>query len=196
MRYIFATYNEGKAREIKALFHEAGLSVISLADTEHAFVPAETGTTFVANAIQKATETAAFLRDAGEMDVAVLSDDSGLDIDALDGLLGVDTALFMGDAPQVEKNKNILARMEGVDTRTAKYTCVIACVLPNGKILTTEGHCVGEISREMFGEGGFGYDPIFFLPEYGKTVAQLSDAEKNKISHRGKALRAMMEKLV
>jgi XTP/dITP diphosphohydrolase len=128
----------------------------------------------------------------------VLADDSGLEVDFLGGEPGVDSADFMGvDTPYSVRNAKILEMLEGVtgEKRAARFVCVIACVLPCGKTLTTRAAVEGVIAHEAAGENGFGYDPIFFVPEFGKTTAELSQAEKNKISHRGKALRAMIEQL-
>jgi len=175
--------------------------VLSLADLGLTFTPGEDGNTFVDNAVQKATETAAFLRgraDSADKAYAVLADDSGLIIDALGGLPGVDSALYMGaDTPYEVRNAFILKQMQNVpdEGRAARFVCVAACVLPDGEVLTATGTLEGTVARECAGVNGFGYDPLFFLPERGLTLAQLSEGEKNEISHRGKAMREMARKL-
>jgi len=196
MRYLFATNNPGKVKEIRSIFEEAGLEFISLADLGLSFTPQETGTTFEANAIQKITKTAEFLRGKGiAQDIAILSDDSGLCIDPLSGLPGVDSANFMGvDTPYHVRNNHIIEMLSTVPKtrRVARYVCIIACLFPDGSIKTTEGSVEGIIINESRGKGGFGYDPIFFNPEFGKTMAELPEETKNAISHRGEALRKMI----
>ena len=126
----------------------------------------------------------------------VLADDSGLAVDYLNGEPGVYSARYMGEETSYEiKNWNLIHRLKGVEQekRTARFVCVIAAALPDGRIITTEGTMEGYIALEPAGEGGFGYDPILMLPEYGKTSAEITMEEKNAISHRGKALRAMRE---
>ena len=133
-----------------------------------------------------------------QTDALVLADDSGLEIDYLGGEPGVYSARYLGeDTPYEIKNQKILDRLEGVpeEKRTARFVCVIAAVLPDGRTFTTRGTIEGIIGWESRGEGGFGYDPIFFVPEYHCSTAELSMEQKNEISHRGKALRAMKEEL-
>lgn len=211
---ILATNNPGKAREFNAMLQSEGVEISALSDLGLVFVPKETGTTFEENAVQKTFETAAFLAEVKDEDrhsnpharleagcgytEIVLADDSGLEIDALNGDPGVDSALFMGaDTPQNTRNAKVLALMADVpeSERTARFVCVIACALPDGRVFTTRGELEGIISHEQKGADGFGYDPIFFLPSHGKTMAELSKEEKNKLSHRGKAFSRMIEKL-
>ena len=152
----------------------------------------EDGTTFTENAIIKAKAVAALT------DAIVLADDSGLEIDALNKEPGIYSARYMGEDTSYRlKNANLIERLEGVpdEKRTARFVCAIAAVLPNGELLTTLGTVEGRIGYEEKGANGFGYDPIFFLPEFGCTSAELTDEQKNEISHRGKALRAMKELL-
>jgi len=194
MIYLFATNNPNKVKEIKAIFEQAKLSLISLSDLGLFFEPTETGSTFEENAIQKATKTLAFLRENNHGNIAVLSDDSGLCVNAMRGEPGVDSANFMGrDTPYEVRNRHIISQLD--KDRAARFVCVIACAFPNGKILTTEGIVHGEIASQPSGSGGFGYDPIFHVPSYGKTMADLTAGEKNAISHRGIALTKMIAQL-
>ena len=196
MTYLFATNNPGKVKEIQVAFEGTGFKFISLSDLGLFFEPTETGDTFEENAIQKATKTLDFLRENGYNDVTVLADDSGLCIEALDGEPGVDSANFMGrETPYAVRNAHIVAQLTNAPNRNAKFVGVIACAAQSGEIITTKGEIHGTIAYAPSGTGGMGYDPIFFIPEYGKTAAELTMEEKNKISHRGKALRLMIRKL-
>ena len=196
MTCIFATNNAGKMKEIKPMFEQAGIELLSLADLGLSFEPAEDGDTFEENAMQKAVETMDFLFDNGYEDMAVLADDSGLSITALGGKPGVDSANYMGrEMPYEVRNAHLIAELGTDPDRTAKFMCVIACALPSGIMLTTVGEVHGEIATEPCGTGGFGYDPIFYLPSHNKTMAELSAPEKNSISHRGQALKLMLEAL-
>jgi len=202
MIYLLATNNPGKAREIKPMFDMAGLTLITLADLGLHFEAREDGTTFAHNATQKARETAAFLqsaeisKDINADAIAVLADDSGLEIDALNGEPGVDSALYMGrDTPYTDKCKNLLDRLAATpeNMRTARFICMLACIRPGGRpLLLAEGTIEGRIAHAASGEGGFGYDPIFYYPPHGKTLAELSQDEKNHISHRGQAIQKMI----
>ena len=196
MNYVFATNNTGKMKEIKPMFLEAGIELISLADLGLSFEPDEDGDTFEENAKQKAVETVDFLYDNGYEDMAVLADDSGLCITALGGEPGVDSANYMGrETPYDVRNAQIISQLSNSPDRFAKFMCVIACAMPSGIMLTTVGEVHGEIATEPCGTGGFGYDPIFYLPSHNKTMAELSAQEKNSISHRGQALKLMLEAL-
>lgn len=153
----------------------------------------EDGTTFEENALIKAKAIAEITKEI------VLADDSGLEIDALNKEPGIYSARYMGEDTSYRiKNQNLIERLEGVeeDKRTARFVCAIAAAFPDGEVITTIGTVEGRIAHEEKGENGFGYDPIFYVPEFGCTTAELSDEEKNKISHRGNALRAMKEKLL
>ncbi|MCL2286443.1 MAG: RdgB/HAM1 family non-canonical purine NTP pyrophosphatase [Firmicutes bacterium] len=196
MIYLFATNNPGKVKEIQAVFNAAGLKMVTLGELGLFFEPTETGSTFEENAIQKAVKTSEFLGKNGHENVVVLADDSGLCIDAMGGAPGVDSANFMGrETPYEVRNAHIIKELQNSGNRVAKFVCVIACAFPNGQIITTEAAIHGEIAHAPSGEGGFGFDPIFYIPEYGKTSAELTMEEKNKISHRGKALALMIRKL-
>ena len=190
---IFATGNENKMREIREIFEGLPFVIHSLKEAGLVSDPEENGATFAENAFIKAEAVHALRPDA-----IVMSDDSGLSVDYLNGEPGVFSARWLGrDTSYTEKNAELIRRLEGVegDARSARFTAAIACILPDGTRLLTEAHMEGRIATAPAGENGFGYDPIFYLPEYGKCSAELSDREKNAISHRGKALRQMQEKL-
>lgn len=200
-KIIFATGNAGKMKEIRTILADLKLegSPVEILSMKEAGISPdidENGSSFMENAVIKAKAVAA--ADAGAV---VLADDSGLEIDYLNKEPGIYSARYLGeDTSYHEKNHNLIERLTGVpdEKRTARFVCAIACVLPDGKILTEEATIEGRIGYEEKGENGFGYDPIFMVPAYGKSTAQLSEEEKNAISHRGKALRAMkkqMEKL-
>ena len=196
---IFATGNQGKMREIRKIL--AGLIIegketVILSMKEAGIEPEiiEDGKTFAENAVIKAKAVAAFVPDA-----IVLADDSGLEIDYLNREPGIYSARYMGEDTSYHiKNANLIERLAGVEDarRTARFVCAIAAVLPGGKVITETATIEGRIGYEEKGENGFGYDPIFYVPSYGKTTAELSEDEKNEISHRGKALRAIRERLL
>lgn len=191
-KLVFATGNEGKMREIREILGRPGLTILSQKEAGIVSDAEENGTTFEANALIKARAVAA------QTDAPVLADDSGLEIDYLNGEPGVYSARYMGeDTPYEIKNQKLLDLLEGVpeEKRTARFVCVIAAVLPDGREFTTRGTIEGIIGYESRGEGGFGYDPIFYVPEFGCSTAELTMEQKNLVSHRGKALRAMKEVL-
>ena len=192
MKLIFATGNENKMREIREILDGKGYEILSMKEAGIDIDVVEDGKTFSENALIKAR---AICKASGEL---VLADDSGLEIDALGGEPGIYSARYMGhDTSYVEKNNNLISRLEGVpdEKRTARFVCAMAAVFPNGREEVVVGTMEGRIGYEIVGENGFGYDPIFYLPEYGKTSAEISPEEKNAISHRGKALRAIAELL-
>lgn len=191
-KIIFATGNEGKMREVRMILQDLGVEILSLKEAGIAADVEENGTTFEDNAVIKATE---IMKMCGEI---VLADDSGLEVDALNKEPGIYSARYMGhDTSYHIKNKSLIDRLEGKsgEERNARFVCVIAAALPDGRVFTTRGTMEGQIGYEERGENGFGYDPIFYLPEYGCYSAELPLEEKNKLSHRGKALRLMKEKL-
>lgn len=193
MKVIFATGNAGKMREIRMILADLQVEIQSMKEAGIQTDIEENGTTFEQNAVIKAKAVHALAPEA-----IVLADDSGLEVDYLDKAPGVYSARYMGeDTPYDIKNANIIERLKDAPAgqRTARFVSVIAAVLPDGSVLTTEGVIEGTIAYEPAGTGGFGYDPIFYVPEYGRTTAELRPEEKNEISHRGKALRAMKEKL-
>jgi len=198
-KLVFATRNDGKLREIREFFQGtefgAKYQILSLDDVRFTAEIIEDGTTFEENAAKKA---AAVCRACG---LLTLADDSGLVIDALDGQPGVDSANFMGiDTPYSTRNARIIEMLEGIPTekRTARFVCVIAIARPTYDVFAVRGSFEGQIAFKAAGDAGFGYDPIFLLPERNMTTAQLSIREKNRISHRGIALTkavAELEKL-
>lgn len=191
-KIVFATGNAGKMREIKEILSDTDWEVVSMKEIGADVEIEEDGTTFEENAAIKARAVAAV---CGEI---VLADDSGLEVDALNKEPGIYSARYMGeDTPYAVKNANIINRLEGIpeESRTARFVCAIAAVFPDGKEIITHGEIEGRIDYEEKGENGFGYDPIFYVPEFGRTTAELGDLEKNSISHRGKALRKMKEEL-
>ena len=191
-RMIFATGNENKMVEIREILGDLPLEILSMKQAGIRADIEENGTSFEENALIKAREVC---RLAGEM---VLADDSGLEIDYLNGEPGIYSARYMGENTSYRvKNKNLMERLEGVpnEKRTALFVCAIAAVFPDGKELVVRGTVEGIIGYEERGENGFGYDPIFYLPERGLTTAELPPEEKNSISHRGNAMRKMKELL-
>ena len=189
---IFDTGNAGIMKEIRMLLEDTGYDVLSMKDAGIRTYIEENGKTYEENALIKARAVAAV---AGEL---VLADDSGLEIDYLNKEPGVYSARYLGeDTPYSIKNADLLKRLEGVpeEGRTARFVCAIAAVLPDGRELTVRATVEGRIGYEERGRNGFGYDPIFYLPEMGKSTAELTEEEKNRISHRGKALRLMKEEL-
>ena len=189
---IFATKNKGKIREITELLKDMPLEILSMEEAGLSMEIEENGTTFEDNALIKAR---AVCKASG---CYALADDSGLAVDYLDGAPGVYSARYMGEETPYEiKNQKIISLLEKAKgkERRAQFVSVIAFVTPQGEEMTTRGVIEGEIGYESKGENGFGYDPIFYVPEYDMTTAQMSLELKNKISHRGKALGAMKEKL-
>ena len=192
-RIVFATGNANKMREIRMILKDLGLEIFSMKELGVDVDVEENGTSFEENAEIKARAIASYLKD----DI-ILADDSGLEIDYLDKAPGIYSARFAGENTSYDiKNKMLLDKLEGVpeEKRTARFVCVIAAVLPNGEVKTVRGTIEGIIGDKISGENGFGYDPIFYLPEYGCSTAELSMEKKNELSHRGKALRAMKEEL-
>lgn len=190
MKFILATHNPGKLREMAAILSQYGVEVVSPADVGITVDVEETGTTFAENAMLKAKAICA------AADLPAIADDSGLCVDALNGGPGVYSARYGGEGLDDKGHYTLLLQnMRGQTTRAAHFACAIACAFPNGDELTAEGRCDGTIAFAPMGEGGFGYDPVFFVPEKAKTFGQLTAEEKSAISHRGKALKAFSEKL-
>ena len=191
-KVIFSTGNEGKMKEIREILGDLDIQLLSLKDAGITADIEENGNSFEENAVIKATA----IRDlTGEI---VLADDSGLEIDYLNKEPGIYSARYMGEDTSYHiKNANLIERLDGVpdEKRTARFVCAIAAAFPDGTVRTVRAAMEGRIGYEEKGENGFGYDPIFYLPEYGCSSAELSMEEKNKISHRGKALRAIRDEL-
>lgn len=189
-KVVLATRNQGKVKEFNKMFAELGFTAVSLADFPDAPDVVEDGETFAANALKKAEQTAAFLG------CAVLADDSGLEVDALGGAPGVYSARFAGEHGNDEANwRKLLAELADVpDTeRTARFRCTLAYVVPGEAPVIATGTCEGLIAREPKGTNGFGYDPVFYLPERGCMMAEIDAATKNQISHRAAAMRQLMQ---
>ena len=185
--------------EIRMILADLGMEILSQKEAGIQADVVEDGSTFEENAMIKATEIAKIARQMPEYaDAIVMADDSGLEIDYLNKEPGVYSARYMGENTDYHiKNANLIQRLDGVpdEQRTARFVCAIAAAFPDGRVETVRGTMEGRIGYEEKGANGFGYDPIFFLPEYGCTSAELSMEEKNKISHRGKALQTIKEEL-
>lgn len=207
-RIIFATGNAGKVREIKDIVGHMGIEVLTMREAGVETDPLEDGSSFEENALIKAGSVAALVRKAEEegrmegpgqgVSNIVMSDDSGLVVDALGGAPGIYSARFQGrDTDYRVKMNYIMDQIRDVpwEGRTARFTAAVAAVLPDGRSFTVLGHMEGYIGYEIAGENGFGYDPFFYLPQYKKTSAEITPEEKNAISHRGRALRAMVARL-
>ena len=189
-KIIFATGNKNKMREIRDILSDLGMEILSMKEAGIDKEINEDGKTFEENALIKARAV------AEDTDAVVLADDSGLEIDYLNKEPGIYSARYLGeDTPYSVKNAEILKRCEGVpeEKRGARFVCVIACAYPDGSVDTATGVIEGKLAYEPKGENGFGYDPIFFLPERGCTTGELEPEEKNAISHRGIAIRKMVD---
>lgn len=189
-KFVLATHNANKLKEMSAILSQYGVQVVSPADLGITVNVEETGTTFAENAMLKAKAVCAA---AG---LPAIADDSGLCVDALNGGPGVYSARYGGEELDDKGRYMLLLNsMRGQTTRAAHFTCSIACAFPNGDTITAEGQAPGTIAFAPMGEGGFGYDPVFFVTDKAKTFAQLTQEEKAEISHRGKALREFTAKL-
>ena len=190
MKFVLATHNPGKLKEMGDILARFGVEVVSPKDLGITVDVEETGATFAENAMLKAKAICAAAK------LPAIADDSGLCVDALNGGPGVYSARYGGEGRDDKGRYMLLLNsMRGQPTRAAHFACAIACVFPNGDELTAEGRCDGTIAFAPMGEGGFGYDPVFFVPELKKTFGQLTAEEKSAISHRGKALQAFAAKL-
>ena len=195
---IFATGNAGKIREIKEIFKELDLTILSMKEAGVSADPEEDGESFEDNSIIKAKAVRKLVDESypEPSRVLVMADDSGLEVDYLDKAPGIMSARFMGHNTSYDiKNNEILKRLEGVpdEKRTARFVCAVSAVFSGGEALVTRQTMEGRIGYEIEGKNGFGYDPIFIPEGYDVTSATISPEEKNEISHRGKALRAMLE---
>lgn len=193
MKIIFATGNQNKMKEIRMILQDLGMEILSMKEAGVFVDVEENGTTFEENALIKASAIAE-LPEVKAMNAIVLADDSGLEIDYLDKGPGIRSARYAGtDTSYDIKNSLILSLLKGVpdEERTARFVCAIGAVFPDGTKEVVRGTMEGRIAYEIAGENGFGYDPIFYLPEYGCTSAELSPEKKNELSHRGEGLRLM-----
>lgn len=195
MKIIFATGNQNKMKEIRMILADLGMEILSMKEAGVQIDVEENGSTFEENALIKAKAIAEIMKEKGE-EVIVLADDSGLEIDYLGKEPGIRSARYAGSETSYDiKNLLLLSRMKGVaqEERTARFVCAIAAVFADGTSEVVRGTMEGQISYEIAGANGFGYDPIFYLPECGCTSAELSPEQKNALSHRGKGLRMMRE---
>ena len=189
MKFVLASHNQGKLAEMQEILGELGVEVVLQSDVGLDLEPEENGTTFAENAAIKAM---AVMQASG---LPAIADDSGLCVDALNGAPGVYSARYGGLDDDVARYRLLLENLRGAGARTAHFHTAIVCCFPNGDVLTARGECPGTIAFAPQGEGGFGYDPVFFVPPLKKTFAQLTAEEKNAISHRGKALEVFQVKL-
>ena len=190
MKFVLATHNPGKLREMSAILAELGVEVVSPKDLGITVDVEETGATFAENAMLKAR---AVMEASG---LPAIADDSGVCVDALNGAPGVYSARYGGEGlDDVGRYRLLLANLSGQTNRKAHFTSAIACIFPNGDTITAEGQVQGTIAFAPMGEGGFGYDPVFFYPPLARTFGQLTAEEKSAISHRGKALADFVGKL-
>ena len=190
--FIIATKNKGKLAEIVEILRDFPFNILSMEEVGIVKEIDETGSTFEENALIKAREIFEMTKEM------VMADDSGLEVDFLNGAPGIYSARFAGEnATDQDKNGKLLKLLENIpfEKRTARFVCAIAVVLPDGKHFCVRGTCEGYIGMEEIGNNGFGYDPLFFMKEFNQTTAQMPPEEKHKISHRGKALKSMVEKL-
>ena len=194
-KIIFATGNANKMVEVRMILADCGYEIVSMKEAGIDIDIVEDGKTFEENAIIKATAISKTKEAEG---CVVLADDSGLEVDYMDGAPGIYSARWQGeDTPYSIKNQMIIDALADAkeEERTARFVCAIAAAFPDGPVTTRRGVIEGMIAHQPAGENGFGYDPIFFLPEYGKTTAELAPEDKNKISHRGRALEKIREVL-
>lgn len=190
MRFVLASNNARKLEELRQILSQMGHEVLSQREAGLNLTVEETGTTFEENARLKA-------RGASDaLGLPVIADDSGLMVDALDGAPGVYSARYGGEGLDDRgRNALLLKNMEGKENRSARFVCCICCRFPDGREITARGECPGQILEGPRGKDGFGYDPVFYMPEYGKTMAEMTPEEKNAVSHRGRALERLAAEL-
>ena len=190
MKFVLASNNQGKLLEMREILSEIGVEVISQREAGISVEPEENGATFEENSIIKARAS------CEASGLPAIADDSGLVVCALGGEPGVYSARYGGDGlSDTDRYTLLLKNMEGKTDRSAKFVSCISCVFPNGDVITAEGECPGEILHAPKGDGGFGYDPVFFVKSLGKSMGEMSHEEKNSVSHRGNAIRAFYPKL-
>ncbi len=191
---VIATHNKGKVREFSSLLGGTFRNILCLKDFPSAVSPEETGATFAENSIIKAE--AAFKTVCADSRRTVLADDSGLEVFYLNGRPGVRSARYAGEnSTDAENTDKLMSELAGTNDRRARFVCCLTVILEDGKKITATGVCDGVISESGKGEGGFGYDPVFFVPSLGKTMAEIADEEKNRISHRAKAAAGIVARL-
>lgn len=190
MRFVLASNNARKLEELRQILSQMGHEVLSQREAGLNLTVEETGTTFEENARLKA-------RGASDaLGLPVIADDSGLMVDALDGAPGVYSARYGGEGLDDRgRNALLLKNMEGKENRSARFVCCICCRFPDGREITARGECPGQILEGPRGKDGFGYDPVFYMPKYGKTMAEMTPEEKNAVSHRGRALERLAAEL-
>ena len=187
---MLATRNGGKIEEFTSLLRGVFQKIITLTDLDSAPDIVEDGNTFRENALKKARSISEFTQKLA------IADDSGLEVEALDGRPGIFSSRYAGEKARDRDNVDKLLReLSGLSNRRGRFVCSLALVFPNGKEIITEGMCEGIITDEPRGDGGFGYDPVFFIPEMNKTFAELSSREKNRISHRAHAVKALIKRI-
>lgn len=195
-KFILASNNKKKIKEIKEILSDLPLEVKSLSEEGIDIEVEEDGATFEENSFKKANEIKEFLISKGEKDFIVMSDDSGLAVNYLNGAPGVFSARYAGEHGNDRKNnEKLLKELEGVEDRSAKFVCVISVINSEGRDLVVRGEVQGKIIENLNGEGGFGYDPLFFYEDFNKTFAEVSAEEKNKVSHRGVALEKLKSRI-
>lgn len=195
---IFATSNKDKVREITEMTTGKDVKVLTIKDIGFNDDVEETGTTFEENAHIKAKAVYDYVRSSGKYeDYAVLADDSGLEIDYYDGAPGVYSHRWLGERTYPEAMTDVMNDMKDVpdEKRTARFVCAMSAILSDGREKASKGICAGRVAYKMAGENGFGYDPFFYMEEYGCTTAQMTPEQKNSVSHRGQALRAILSQL-
>jgi len=193
LKIVVATKNKGKINELEYILRDLNVQIVSQRDMNIDVEVEEDGTTFEENALKKATE---IMKLSGEV---TLADDSGLEVDYLNGAPRIFSARYAGEgASDADRNNKLLAELKDVpfEKRTARFVCVIAAVWPDGRKIVTRGECHGIIHFKPVGNNGFGYDPIFFIPEYNRTMAELNSELKNKISHRAKAMELFKKEFI
>lgn len=198
-KLIVASNNSHKIEEIKEILSDLNVNIVSLKEEGIDVDVVEDGTTFLENSYKKSATIAEYLKNKGEKDFMVMADDSGIAVDYLNGEPGVYSARYAGvHGNDSENNKKLLKNMEGVPTekRTARFVCAIVLITSTGKTIKVEGKTEGLVTEEIRGKESFGYDPLFFVPEFNKTFAEMSAEEKNSISHRGRALEKLKEEML
>ena len=196
-KFILASNNNHKIKEIKEILKDFDFEILSLKEAGINIEVKEDGKTFEENSFKKANEIREYLINRGEKNFIVMADDSGLEVDFLNGAPGIYSARFAGEhGNDAKNNKKLLEELKDVEERKANFICVIVAVTDKGEKIVAEGKSYGVILKELCGTDGFGYDPLFYVLEFNKTFAEMSSSEKNSISHRGRALNKLKEKLI